>query len=311
MAGLNIVIRTDIVTTYVTEKTFFGGHTKTTKKSVLESQDGKLVFLMSEGNNNIPHVHSVHNTSTGEPAFFEGRASGYVGVSLKDLGEGEFALSIGTPDHAYSIPVAEWACELAQAGVGLLRADKEASLEGEAADVHERALSLPQVGIESDLTVRNNEEGHKTALAVTTGEKYLRDRVRRSVYVEDAEEVLALFRDRVYRVLYASSMKDSWAFRVARAAFEQVEAEEERVHELEQAAEELPRLRERYEHRVTQLEEAWSEKKVLQTRIEELEAQLEEAKAFDAAELSKMQLFDALKEKGLSAHEARDVIQSL
>ena len=135
MAGLNYLVELTSIEDFINDhgevRDLLGDHT--------------MVIEVRHDHNGMPHVMEILDRSTGQDIFFDGPAKGYIGTSLKHKDGRQYLLSLGTPDHAYSTPFARWACDMVEQGVGLLRADEEASLEGEAADVHERALTLPQV----------------------------------------------------------------------------------------------------------------------------------------------------------------------
>lgn len=310
MAGLNHVVRTNLVTEFTDED----GDTR----RLFASLQGELLFEIWEDHNGAPSVIAMLDADTGENASYEGPTAGYVGTSIKEVGENEYVISRGTPDFAYSVPFARRTCEHVEQGIGYMRADEDVSLEGEAADVHTRALSLPQVGLDSDLRVMNNERGHEVALAVTDALDRADTVLRREVNFSAFRRAEARFseeelKQELYEELYANStLLEERAAQVAVAYARKVAADANQVQAWKEAAEEeLPRLREREEARVEQLETAWTEKSKLQDRVSQLESQLEEAKAFDPEELSNVKVVKALHAKGMPLKQAYKTVHSL
>ena len=253
MAGLNYVLTLKSIADFINEDGEVRdllGH-------------GDLLFEIAYDHNAFPYVVEIIDRSSGQNVYFDGPAKGYIGVSLKKKNTGwrDYVISIGTPERAYSVPFARWAVGMVEEGVGLLRADKEADLEGEAAEIHAHALSLPQMGLNSDLSPRDTERGRRIACAVKDAEEHVEMATEVAPGSFAQEELRQAVAQKVYADKAADIEEVAWA-----EAIEHVHCLLAEARQM-QNRNQLPKVRE-------QRDALWSRLKKAQERIEELESEL-------------------------------------
>mgnify|MGYP006430293465 CR=1 FL=1 len=315
MAGLNFVTRVNNTDAYTTDR---GDMVRVYANSLLELE-------ITKDTNGVPHLREVRDVNDGEicdeqTPFSDENSNmrGYVGTSLTQVGEDEYVISLGTPDFAFSVPFGEWALAQAKRGSGMLRADEEADVSGEAAAILTKALEYIQVGIEPgaarlalrETTSRGIDIKYVLPKAIDSARGQCWDvgyQVSLQFSISEAEVI-----SRVMRGLYAfpgdESQLEEEARRIARQYGQERLAEAKKAVKAETLEEENSRTRSKRDALQKAHERDVAHKREIEARVEELEAELEEARKTDLAKLTKIDLVKALREKGLGLREARDII---